>query len=214
MTSGATLRDNIGRAEAEHLIGSLRAMGEEVYDGLPAVGGTMTSSAASVRERLRAEHAGVVILGGYDAVPAQKLDVLDAEIRRRLPAHHHDQDDFVVWSDEVYGDRDGDGLPEVPVTRIPDGKSAQLVFTAIQAGPRRAGSRRFVVRNIARPFANEVFRLVPGTGELQTSEPTVPTDILSRLVSTPTRSTSCCTVLTRTARASGVRIPTDGCWRR
>ena len=95
---------------------------------------------------------GAAVIGGYDVVPAQRLDCLPPNIRARMSGSG-DPDNFIVWSDDCYGDRDGDrGLPEVPVSRIPDGHSPALVATALSTPPTLSTAARGV-RNVARPFA-------------------------------------------------------------
>jgi hypothetical protein len=125
-----------------------------------------------VRQQLQQQRnvEGVVLLGGHDIVPSQVLDCLPPEIRRAL-ADGNDPDEFIVWSDDIYGDREGDDLPEVPVSRIPDGKSAELVFAALQAGVRRHDERSGV-RNVARPFAEQIFDRLRGSRTLLVSQPT------------------------------------------
>jgi hypothetical protein len=84
-----------------------------------------------------------------------------------------DPDEFVVWSDDGYVDIDDDNLPELPISRIPDGKSADLVMAALSA-PNRVQQRvvRSGVRNVARPFAGAVFDSVRGREQLLISDPT------------------------------------------
>ena len=104
-------------------------------------------------------------------MPHQKLDCLPAELRARLN-DMDDPDRFVVWSDDLYGDVDGDGLPELPVSRIPDGKSAALIRAALEA-PTPTYRERAGIRNIARPFADGVFSVIRGTSPLLILQPTV-----------------------------------------
>jgi hypothetical protein len=136
-----------------------------------------------VREALNdGTYRGVVLIGGYDVLPAQRLDVLDAALRRTLGGRvANDADQYVVWSDAIYGDKDGDALPEVPVSRIPDGKSPALVMTALAATPEADNPRRrFGVRNVARPFAQPIFANLEGRGDLLVSQPTTSSRIGSR----------------------------------
>jgi hypothetical protein len=85
------------------------------------------------------EHApdveGVVLLGGHDVMPHQLVSAIPHELRqnleeytRRLPYsfQSRDEDDYKVWSDDFYGDTDGNRLPELPVSRIPDCKSLRV----------------------------------------------------------------------------------------
>jgi hypothetical protein len=176
VTSHVLLAQNIGSANAEHALRELKRHSLEVFDVGGDVSDTIHDVAARVRRQLvdmnRAGQGaeGVVILGGYDVMPSQRLDVLEPELRGRI-TESWDRDRFIVWSDDVYGCIDGDGLPELPVSRIPDGQSAELVFSALQAKAMQVGSR-FGIRNIKRPFAEEVFARLAGAGNLLVSEPT------------------------------------------
>jgi hypothetical protein len=125
-----------------------------------------------VRDQLRGhpDVTGVVLLGGYDVVPAQRVDCLPPAIRQALPSTG-DPDDCIVWNDDAYGDVDDDKLPELPVSRIPDGRSAELVRTALQARPDSRGKPRFGVRNSARPFAEVTYGSLPGTEPMLVSAP-------------------------------------------
>jgi hypothetical protein len=78
-----------------------------------------------------------------------------------------------VWSDDAYGDTDGDGLPELPVSRIPDGKSPHLVFAAIQATDAKSAESRAGVRNVVRPFADSIYEALPGGAPILVSKPTI-----------------------------------------
>ena len=171
-TSRQGLERNIGIAEAGYLLETLRAAGHTVVDAIPPGLVDATPAAKLVRHGIeRHRHKGVVLLGGYDVVPSQRLDALDPGLRARLPRRHRDADDFCVWSDEVYGDLNGDVLADIPVSRIPDGQSADLIFAAVQASA-RGGRKRFGLRNAQRPFAEEIFGLIHGTEKLLVSEET------------------------------------------
>jgi hypothetical protein len=85
-----------------------------------------------------------------------------------------DDDDFIVWSDDAYGDTDGDEIAELPVSRIPDARNPSLVRAALSASPRSSKVGRAGVRNVAREFADLVYRNIPGNGAgLLVSKPTV-----------------------------------------
>jgi hypothetical protein len=172
VTSPTALVSNIGAIEARTVLDALAAKGLPV-EALPA-GIDSDAAVAAVRARLAKEPkiVGVVLLGGHDGVPARRLDCLPADLRARVGASG-DADRFIVWSDDAYGDRDGDGLPELPVSRIPDGRSADLVFGALQAGAARRSARVAGIRNIARPFAAGIFAGLPGAGQMLISTTTV-----------------------------------------
>lgn len=172
VTSKEALARNIGQRESEHVIESLRSQNVLLFDEIPTTMTDGREAAALVRDQVRRNSGvvGVVLLGGYDVVPSQRVDCLPAALRRRVSGNG-DADNFIVWSDDVYGDTDADLLPELPVSRIPDGNRAQMVFAAIQAGSSSVGQSRIGVRNVARPFADEVFRNLPGTAAMLVSRP-------------------------------------------
>jgi hypothetical protein len=115
---------------------------------------------------------GVVVLGGYDVAPSARMDVLDPALRQRLGGQINiDADRFIVWSDQLYGDKDRDQLAELPVSRIPDGHSADLIRAALMGRPTSQGNP-FGLRNVNRPFADVVFTSIPGqTGVPLCSQP-------------------------------------------
>lgn len=172
VTSKDALAENIGLDEAGHVLQALRSQGALLFDQIPAGVSDSKQAAVLVREQLQKNSGvkGVVILGGHDVVPSQRLDCLPPALRRKV-AGNGDADDFIVWSDDIYGDTDGDFLPELPVSRIPDGNRSKLVFAAIQASGSSVGASRAGVRNVARPFADEVFRNLSGNEELWVSRP-------------------------------------------
>ncbi len=114
-----------------------------------------------VRERLRTDAGiqGVVLLGGYEVVPSQILLTLPPELKNRRIA---ERDRLQVWSDDFYGDREGDGVPELPVSRIPDGGSSAFLLRCLSARPLGAVAVKSGIRNLVRPFADSVFARLPG----------------------------------------------------
>jgi hypothetical protein len=167
-TSLAGLAANIGRAEARHALTALTDAGITVMDDVDA--SSWQTATAAVRNALTQDHyVGVVLLGGYDVIPSVQTDALDSLLRRRV-AGASDADGYVIWSDDRYGDVDGDGLAELPVSRIPDGRTASLVFSALGALGSQASSRAGI-RNDRRPFAEPIFQLLPGAGSLLASQP-------------------------------------------
>lgn len=174
VTSAEALKANIGSAETEQIFAAFAEQGVPLDHGLPAGLTDSNEVGAWVRDALSQypNSRGVVILGAYDVVPAQILDCLPNSLRALLSSNE-DPDNFIVWSDDIYGDSDGDGLPEMPVSRIPDAKSAGLISRALAAVPAPSNTERFGIRNIARPFANQVFQGLNGMGSLLVSKNTV-----------------------------------------
>jgi hypothetical protein len=173
VTNREALAANLGVAETEMILAAIAADDSAVlYDQLPTDPADPAESPASVREQLQSGGVtGVVILGGPTVVPPQRRDCLPDALRARL-GHTDDPDDFIVWSDAVYGDVDGDHLAELPVSRIPDGNSAQLVIAALCASDEVRQPARTGLRNVARPFADAIYDRLPGTDPLEVSQPT------------------------------------------
>ena len=121
----------------------------------------------------------MVILGGYDVVPCEVVDVLNPELRRILGRHsRRDCDEFYVWCDEAYGSRDGGRVAKLPVSRIPDAKNPDLFSTALETNGVSA-SERFGIRNVKRPFADAIWPHLSGRRDLKISEEFLSTDITS-----------------------------------
>jgi hypothetical protein len=121
---------------------------------------------------LESQPKGVVLLGGYDVVFSQRVDVLGPDLRGRIPSNlvGQDRDGFVVWSDDVYGDKEPDGVPEVPVSRVPDARMGSFLLSMLtSAGMGQAG--KFGLRNSERPFAEAVYAAMPGSEPIQVSAP-------------------------------------------
>ena len=172
VTNRQALSENIGAEETSAILAAIRAKGLTLIEDLPRTR-SATEAARIVREQLnrQPEPEGVLILGGYDVVPAHRLDALPTSIRKAVD-EDDDPDDFIVWSDEVYGSLDGDTVADIPVSRIPDGKSSKLVFAALRASGRPRGVGRAGIRNVERPFADAIFRILPGKNNLLKSKPT------------------------------------------
>ena len=114
----------------------------------------------------------VVILGGYDVIPAHRIDTIAPETPEsaRQSQRRWDMDDFYVWSDDKYVDFERAGLPDLPISRIPDGYDALFTLKALQAAP-QSNPARNGVRNSRRPFAGEIFDALPGSSMLLISGP-------------------------------------------
>jgi glyoxylase-like metal-dependent hydrolase (beta-lactamase superfamily II) len=172
VTHGGRLTQNIGREETTAALAAIRGA-EMTLCELPDGATDPRAAAVVVQQQLRGNPglAGVVIVGGHDVVPLQSVDCLPADLRAQLGGSD-DPDRFFVWSDDIYGDTDDDALPEVPVSRIPDGRSAELVLRALRAeAPDRR--ERIGLRNVARPFADRVYATITGYAPIMISEPTV-----------------------------------------
>lgn len=171
ITCTSLLARNIGDRDVQLILQQIRSLsGSELLELPPA--STPEPLRSIVSNKLRnGSYKGVVIIGGLDVVPSQQLCVIDSELKRRVAEagfENYDADNFIVWSDDVYGDIDNDMLPELPVSRIPDGKSGALIMQALTA-PRYEAKGRFGVRNLARPFADSCYQFVPG-GALEVME--------------------------------------------
>jgi hypothetical protein len=114
---------------------------------------------------------GVVLLGGYEVVPSRTLDVLPPDMRG---LEMRDSDRMRVWSDDDYGDREGDGVPEVPVSRVPDLANGALFVRALAAPLPAAVASRAGIRNRNREFADSVYAMLPGREVLRVCEPSRP----------------------------------------
>ncbi|MBL8685335.1 MAG: MBL fold metallo-hydrolase [Myxococcales bacterium] len=165
----ATQRDalaaNIGSPETEEALAAIRAAGHALLEDLGADAQARVVDAAA-RERV----TGVVLLGNYDVVPAALVDTLPP-LAVGSVGRDEDSDEFYVWSDDAYGDLAGDVRLTLPVSRIPDGRSAELVHTALRAARQPLGAKRGGVRNSERPFADDVFARLPGSEPLGVSGP-------------------------------------------
>jgi beta-lactamase superfamily II metal-dependent hydrolase len=164
VTSREGLAHNIGVTEAKGILTTLAATGHAILDTLPAglISPSATVSQIVAELRKRPSLKGVVLIGGYDIIPPQQLDCLPPSLRAQVGSTD-DDDSFIVWSDDTYGDIDQDGIPELPVSRIPDAKDPKLVRTALAAPHRKSGFQAFGIRNVARPFADTVFATIAGS---------------------------------------------------
>jgi len=129
--------------------------------------------ATAIRPRLNPGIKGVVLIGGYEVIPAQIVDTIASPLTASV-ARGNDADDFYVWSDDVYGRGPNDGdVPGFPVSRIPDAGSATLVWTSLGVGELGNTTGRGL-RNIRRPFADPIYNTIPGAAPvpMPTSIPT------------------------------------------
>ncbi len=115
----------------------------------------------------RGRYEGVVLIGGYDVVPSQIVNTLPRELRQYRVA---DRDRLQVWSDDGYGDLNGDFVPELPVSRVPDAHDPQLLLTGLTTDGPGLPTNRVGIRNLMREFADGIFASLPGSNSLATSE--------------------------------------------
>ncbi len=170
LTNSRRLALNIGNQESAAVLRAIRDAGQTVYDVQNPL-----DPYAEIRPQLAAKpYKGVVILGGYDVLPSRRLDALPPSVRKAVGQRSSDADNFIVWNDEGYSDLDGDLLPELPVSRIPDAHSAKLVYAALAAMVPTNKTDRFGIRNIARPFASGPYGILPGKTALLVSKPKNP----------------------------------------
>lgn len=180
VTGSQALAGKIGQPAVDLLLRGLRQANMAVLDVEPALLGNAADAASMVQETLRSPEGkavrGVVLLGGYDVIPSQRLQCIDEELEEQVEAAirqrkaEPDLDRFIVWSDDIYGDLHSD-FPLLPVSRVPDGGSAALVWAALEAGEPAHRGRRSGVRNFRRIFAEPIFGSLPGTGDMLPSEP-------------------------------------------
>jgi hypothetical protein len=173
VTSRAALEGNVGIVEARAVLEGIEALGAVVHD-VPGAADLATAVDSTRSELAAGSYRGVLIVGGPDVIPLAIVDALPAELRRGL-GDNDDLDDFVVWSDEPYGDTDGDGIAELPVSRLPDGRSAPFL-TKVAAAMPGTRQRSAAIRNLARPFAERVYQRLPGRLPMLVSQPTQPRD--------------------------------------
>lgn len=156
VTNRSGLERNVGVAEAD-LACDLIARDAELLDV-----GSASDPQGLVHSVLdRGDHSGIVLVGGYDILPSDRVDVLDPALRSRIRPDEvaFDPDEFIVWSDDGWGDPQGSGTARLPISRIPDGRSGELVMASLTADA-QAPEGAFGIRNEARPFAKAIFRLL------------------------------------------------------
>lgn len=168
VSSRDALARNIGELEASEVLDGIRAAGMTLVENVDSVDAKAAADAVSAALSAT-PFEGVVLVGGYDVVPSFRVNCIPDDLRDRIGGGN-DPDDFMVWSDDEYGDLRDELLP---VSRIPDGKSADLVRAALAANASDARATRTGVRNVERPFADEVFKEVAGDGVLSVSQPSV-----------------------------------------
>lgn len=106
---------------------------------------------------------GVVILGNYAAVPSRRMLSVDpgllGELALAKSNEGGDADGWWVWSDDIYGDRNGVGVPDLPISRLPIKPTDRTEpGSAFRSGPLSRESLGF--RAAQFPFADAVYCLI------------------------------------------------------
>lgn len=155
LTNETRLAEKIGDAPAAAAVRALEAKGLTVLKDVPPGPSPEPALSRARAELQRSTYDGVLILGGYDVVPSVRFSVIDDKVRAAVQS---DLDDYLVWSDDSYTSSDGDGFPELPISRIPDAGDAELVFACLRAaGQPTTDVTAYGLRNRLRPFADRVF---------------------------------------------------------
>lgn len=174
VTNSGRLRDRIGGG-ADLAIDLIRSAQHEIIDlreDLPPHDIAQLAKGSN----------GLVILGGYEVMPPNSVDTLPKRARDEwVDARGRDPDNYVVWTDDFYGDVNGSGLAELPVSRIPDGRDPELVLRALAA--RNSGtSASYGLRNVRRPFAEAIFQSFAGDKKMHLSEPALTGSVAADLI--------------------------------
>ncbi|MDR6127113.1 beta-lactamase superfamily II metal-dependent hydrolase [Sphingomonas sp. SORGH_AS438] len=174
VTNSGRLRDRIGDG-ADLAVDLIRSARHEIIDlreDLPPHDIAQLAKGSN----------GLVILGGYEVIPPNSVDTLPKRARDEwVDARGRDPDNCVVWTDDFYGDVNGSGLAELPVSRIPDGRDPDLLMRALAARP-TGTSPAFGLRNVRRPFADAIFQGFAGNEKMHLSEPTLTGSVAADLI--------------------------------
>lgn len=172
VTDLARLRSRVGD-QADRTVERVREAGHTVVDLVEQI------APHEVAQTARGSN-GLVILGGYNVLPAEPVDALPTALRARMPRRQRDADNYVVWSDDPFGDPDMRGLPSLPVSRIPDVAGQGLLLGSLDVCG--TGQGTFGLRNCNRPFADEVYARLRGASPILLTEPVGTADIEANLV--------------------------------
>ncbi len=152
------LSRNVGTQEASAALAAISAAGQKLLE-LPAADIDVNRAAGLVQTELQAaKYDGVVLSRIRRGSPPGACTCLirSSATLTGLNLIGEDRDQFVVWSDVLFGDVDGDTVAELPVSRIPDGRRGDVLLAALQAPVSRRAIRGGI-RNLARPFADPVY---------------------------------------------------------
>jgi hypothetical protein len=138
--------------------------------GFPGYREQLTDSIDGLVEKYlkQGTYAGLIIVGGDAVVPFGVLDNPLAELRDEKG---NPLDSDAVFTDDIYADTDHDSsiLPDVPVTRLPDGGDAQTLLNQLNAG-RGPESGGYSVRSADFDKAREIAELI-GASDTPVSPP-------------------------------------------
>ena len=182
VTNRPALVRNVGPA-ADTALNMIRKAGHPLLDIQ-----NPSNPGPEVRANFDPSISGVVVVGGYDVLPSQRLDVLTPKMRSDLSSQtRNDDDSFIIWSDGFYADASADGMPDTPVSRIPDGNSGALLLTALRVGGVQIPNGRYGIRNSLRPFADKIWSTIQGQAAMLISGPTkaagvVPAEVQAQFV--------------------------------
>lgn len=170
LTCASRLASQIGQESAQRALHSLKTAGLEILDAQVTSPDPDDIIGITQKRLIEGKHEGLLILGGYSVIPSVRISAIDDELRQNAAA---ESDNYIVWSDDPYVTLDDDGIPDLPVSRIPSlSGEAALVETCLQAAS-PAGKSAFGLRNKARPFADGIYQLI-SSGICHPSVPAVP----------------------------------------
>jgi beta-lactamase superfamily II metal-dependent hydrolase len=171
-TDPDALAKAVGRAGRDAALQALKETGQPVVLGDFAGRDPARVSGEIIPEVLRQPTQGIVLVGGYDVIPSDIVNTL-RPIYRKQVSRRNDPDYFCVWSDDIYGSIDDrEAVADIPVSRIPDGHDPELLMRALGAARQDKLQVRAGLRNLLRPFAEEIFSSLPGTAPCLVSSPT------------------------------------------
>lgn len=180
VTDPEALAANTDRATVTAFLDRVRSLGHGVLP-LEAHGHPPSEIAQRLHaawQRLSPRPKAIVLLGGYDVVPSFPVAVWKPDEDSLLA--DDPTDFFTIWSDDPYASWTDQDFPDVPLSRVPDAHSSELLRTVLQGlgQPPPVRLQRTAIYNVNRPFARTVVPLIPGEREPWISEPTT-TDLLA-----------------------------------
>jgi hypothetical protein len=165
-------------ARAKFGMDAVGEVGTFVGDRLCIVPGKPTTvqvAASRVRQKLADDSiTGVVILGNYEEVPSWAMVSTSNRWPETCPKPvkvGYDQDDWWVWSDDLYGDRHNVRMPEIPVSRMPIPLGGGW-FRADPATQEAGSTVTIGLRSNEFAFADSVYQLIAKRQAMWPSPPT------------------------------------------